>query len=692
MYDSIIRLDASTKLSTGIRAENISNKNWPEIDGLRAVAILLVIAFHAGVPQLSGGFVGVDVFFVISGFLITGLLAQELNRTGRIDILGFYARRVRRLLPALVLVLLFTLCAGAFLLVPVGQVQQLAQSAIAGAGFFANIFFWRRQSSYFAGAAEEMPLLHLWTLAVEEQFYIVWPLAMMAVTALARRLAQDPRPWLIASLVAVSLGSFLASWWLTPSYATLTFYTTPFRAWEFGLGALLALTGVGTATGEKRPDVAVGASLFLVVAGIVAVMASGLFFGGETVFPGAAAAVPALGATAILAGVRLGPGTAPARLLAAAPMVVIGKLSYSWYLWHWPLLALARAALPGQDSILRDIPLVLLALVLSALTFRYVEEPVRRRQPGPFAYARSSVAAGGGLMAACVFLAALLWGYADWRTGDDPILKAAARAVEEKAPVAADCGTFRLPFAGLAPDEACTIGKSGGSPFVLLWGDSHAHHYIPGFALWAAEASARLLPRTMGSCKPQITRPQEGLAPVAREGAASCVAFNDAVRASLPRLRAAGVTTVVLAGRWSVAGPLQKELGDWRADLAALITDLRSQGFSVVLFAETPPRGLPVPQCVARNGPSACDRPRAEVDAWRRPALTVLRALAAETDGVRLWDPIEEVCDHETCPAMRDGQVLYSDDSHLSVAGSRMLAPAIGQALEWPRGEKVSGE
>ena len=163
----------------------------PEIDGLRAVAILLVVGFHVGVPQLSGGFIGVDVFFVISGFLITGLLARELAVSGRIDILDFYARRARRLMPALTVVLVFTIAAGAILLNPVGQQPELAQSAMAASTFLANVFFWRSQSSYFAGPADSMPLLHLWTLAVEEQFYIVWPLTLMAVAAVARRWGRE---------------------------------------------------------------------------------------------------------------------------------------------------------------------------------------------------------------------------------------------------------------------------------------------------------------------------------------------------------------------------------------------------------------------------------------------------------------------------------------------------------------------
>jgi len=655
---------------------------WPAIDGLRAIAILLVVTFHAGVPQISGGFLGVDIFFVISGFLITGLLVREFAATGRIDILNFFGRRTRRLLPALAVVLLLTLCAAAVLLVPVGQQQNLAQSAIAASGFAANVYFWRGQSNYFASTAEELPLLHLWTLAVEEQFYIVWPITMVAVAVVARRWAREARPWIIVVLIGGSAVSFLASCWFALSHVTATFYMTPFRAWEFGLGALLALAFRGIA-GRKEKAAMSSAGGVLVAVGLAAVFVAAISLSGNT-FPGVAAVLPVLGTATIIAGIQLDASAAPVRFLASAPMVAIGKLSYSWYLWHWPLLALVRASVPGQASIMRDIGLVLVALVLSALTFRYVEEPVRRRRPGPFASSATSVAAGGGLMAATACFAALLWAGADWRVGRDPVLQAAETALSEKADLSAACMNFRLPFTGLAPDEACTLGNGDVGPFVLLWGDSHAHHYIPGLVQWAEEHAGRLLPRTMGGCQPQIRKVDAETSGVARLVAESCAAFNAAVRATLPSLGKSGVSQVILAAQWPVAAKYRHDFGDWKADLRVLLEELIALGFEPIIFADVPLPGSFVPYCVARAGAQGCERPRADVDAERASTLAILRSLTDEIHGLRVFDPIDELCRFDKCLAMLDGRVLYSDASHLAVAASRMLAPAIAAALVSP--------
>lgn len=672
----IVPTAAATHLAAkgAASAEPSAHANIPAIDGLRAIAILIVVGFHVGLPQLQGGFVGVDVFFVISGFLITWLLARELGATGRIDILDFYARRARRLLPALAVVLAATLAAGAVLLVPVGEQQELAKSAMAAAGFVANVFFWRSQSSYFAGPSDEIPLLHLWTLAVEEQFYIAWPLVMIAIGAVVpRRAAQTPA--IMAALVAVSLASFAACWWLTPARQTLTFYTTPFRAWEFGAGALIALAGLGA----RRAAVVTAplASLVagtMVAGGLAAILIAAVVFDRTTVFPGVAAALPVLGTAAIIAGLGLSPTTGPARLLAATPMVTIGKLSYSWYLWHWPLLALARVSMPGPN-LMRDLGLVLAALALSALTYRFVEEPVRRHKPWPFRTRGMSVLAGVGLMLAVAAAAGALWAMASWRTAHDPVLRAATRALEEKAAIPLECTNFRFAFDGLAPAERCVLGRAPSGPIVLLWGDSHAFHYVPAVQAWADANGARLLPRAAGACKPHMASAR------AARTALGCVAFNQAVRESLAQLKSAGGTTVVLAARWSVPSQLQSGLGDWNGDLRNLVALVRGVGLKVVLVAETPGRKSATPQCVARQGAAACGRARADVDAERAAALATLQAIARDVEGVILYDPINEVCTATDCPAMRDGVVLFSDDSHLSVAASKRLAPSMGRVL-----------
>ena len=649
---------------------------FPAIDGLRAIAILLVVAFHAGVPHVGGGFIGVDVFFVLSGFLITGLLAREIENTGRIDLLDFYARRARRLLPALTLVLIATLIAGSVLLVPVGEQQNLAKSAIAASGFLANIFFWRTQSSYFAGPSEEIPLLHLWTLSVEEQFYIVWPLALIAIAAITHRRAGWTRRAIVVALTLASIASLAACVWFTPSRQALTFYTVPFRAWEFGAGALLAF--VPFAAHGRALDLC-GAAL--VISGLAAVIGSAFLFDSGTTFPGVAAALPVLGTAAAIAGVRGSPDAWPARALASLPMVTIGKLSYSWYLWHWPLLALGRANAMGEHSASRDALLVLLALALSAATFRWVEEPARRSKIGPFAGAVSSVVAGLVLMLASASLAGFVWGRAEQRVAGDSLLRAADRALSEKVEIPLGCTHFRLPFAGLAPAENCTTGPIDGNPSLMLWGDSHAHHYLPGLRAGSQNAGARVVPRTMGACKPHVEDVPTDLPGNVKGAARSCVEFNMAVLASLPSLRASGFNVVAIAARWSVPSELQYGLGNWAQPLEQRVREIRAAGLRVVLLAETPRPRHATPVCVARRGADACARSRTDVDAERAAALAVLRKLADAIDGVSVFDPVDAICTQDRCPVVHDGVVLYSDHSHLSVAGSRLLALSLAKAL-----------
>ncbi|MGJ0513397.1 acyltransferase family protein [Methylocystis sp.] len=651
------------------------------IDGLRAIAILLVVGFHAGIPGFSGGFVGVDVFFVISGYLITGLLFRELCVTGRIDILDFYARRARRLLPALAVILAATLMGGTVLLLPFGEQQDLAKSAIAASAFTANIFFWRTQSDYFAGPSDEFPLLHLWTLAVEEQFYIVWPLLMLVVAWLfARRRPNSLAPTLIVVISLLLLVSFLGCFYFTPRRFVMVFYNMPFRAWEFAVGACSFFMASSPFARQGRIS-QVGASL-LAIGGVAAIAVAGMVFDRGTLFPGFNAALPVFGAAAVIMGLALHPTTIVGRMLGSSPMVGIGMLSYSWYLWHWPLLALARADALGETSLTCNVALVGGAFLLSLLTFFFVEEPVRRRRPWPFGNSASSAIAGIVLMVSTAAGASVLWYTAEVRLAADSKLQAAQRAVIEKAGVQAQCGNFRFEFDGLPPHETCTLGSiSAGAPLYLLWGDSHAFHFVPAFSAWALRANARVLPRASGACKPYLTTIDARLDEKHREAARNCIAYNKAVLAELPQLKAIGATAVVLAARWSVPSDLQASLGDWVPALKHTIARIHDAGLNVVLMAEVPRPLSRVPQCVARRGADACARPRVDVERERAAATSILTSFARDVPGVRVVDLAAELCGEEVCHVVRDGILTYSDDSHLSVAASTGLASAIGRFL-----------
>jgi peptidoglycan/LPS O-acetylase OafA/YrhL len=636
------------------------------IDGLRAIAIIPVVAFHVGVPLFSGGFVGVDVFFVISGFLITRLLFRELSQTGRIDVLNFYARRVRRLLPALGVVLVITLVVGLVYLTPAGEQQELSSSTLAAAGFASNFYFWRTQTGYFAGPSDQLPLLHMWTLAVEEQFYIVWPITMIVVALLARRLSYQKA--IVVTLFVGSLASFVGCWIITASRPTAAFYLTPFRAWEFGVGGLLVFL-----PGWLRYSRLLRVCSF---AGAAAIATSVLLYNAHTEFPGAAAVLPVFGAAAIILGSLS--HTLVSRLLATQPMITVGKWSYSWYLWHWPLLAIGRSVALGEHDLLRDIVLAGVALMLSAATFRWVEEPIRRGRPWPFKLRGTTVATGAMILVSISVMAVSSRLVADANARSNLLVAAALAAQSDTVTLPVECAHFKLPFAGLAPIERCTMGNSEG-PLVVLWGDSHAHHFIPGLVDVVNRERLRLLPRVMGACPPVTLT--EGDISDTLEGS-SCISFNRAVIESLPRLKVAGATVVILAARWFVSefwAP--SEAAAYRA-LAETVESLQKAGLQVVLFADVPGYSYSVPQCIVRKGPQGCRRPRPEVNNERASAMRVLAHITTAFPGVKLWDPIDEMCDEMHCMTVRQNHVLYRDSHHITASAARSMSDSMYKVLQ----------
>lgn len=646
-----------------------------DIDGLRAIAILMVVAFHVRLPGFSGGFVGVDVFFVISGFLITGLLVREQDRSGRIDILDFYARRGRRIVPALGLVLAAVMALGLVVLLPIGEQQSLATSVLAVTGFVSNLYFKTVQSDYFGPRADGLPLLHTWTLAVEEQFYLFWPLAlaMTAWLAGAARLGRRRLlAWLIAAGSLVSLAACVAVTWKWPQW---TFFVTPFRAWEFGAGALIALL-------PRDGGISPRWGVCLTLGGIAAIVAATVLFSDQTLFPGVAALLPVVGAAAVIAGGAAAPGAGLTRLLGSAPMVAIGKVSYSWYLWHWPLLALWSLVTLGERSLAAGLLLALLALVLAGLTWRFVEEPVRRRRPGPFATRGGAVVAGVAILAACAALAGGLRVWADHGARVSPQAAAAVAAMRSRTRALANC---ELPsaFRELPPAAVCRRGAQHPSTTVLLWGDSHARHLEPVLTAEAQAAGYAVLYRVKSGCRPRLSPPDRMFGANSFR-AVDCLAFSREVLDSLPAARAEGVAGVAIAARWE-ARP-----DHWRENLTEIVARLRARGLRVLLLADVPQYPFDVPACIARRGWTACDLDRAVVDAGRADEVRFLRSLAGSDPGVAFWDPVDTMCSSTVCSPVREGAVLYGDGGHLSRSGALSLAEGLAPALDWVGGRTDS--
>src|SRR6056297_20083 len=352
-----------------------------DIDGLRALAVLPVLAFHAGLAPFSGGFVGVDVFFVISGYLIAGLILPRI-RAGRFSLLEFYERRARRLLPALFVVMAVSGALAAALFLP-AELREFGQSAVAATLFASNVLF-SRETGYFETEAALKPLLHTWSLGVEEQFYLLFPLLLMALAA-----RRAGRVALVPVLAALALASLALAAWAVPRAPAFAFYLLPTRLWELMLGALLA---VAPLPALRRRAVREAAA----AAGLAAILWAMLRYSEATPFPGPAALLPCLGAALVIHAGASGP-TAVSRALSLGPVVFVGLISYALYLWHWPVLVFAEYAAVRELTTVETGAALALSGVLAALTWRFVERPFRR-PAGPIGRpARGAGAAGPGV-------------------------------------------------------------------------------------------------------------------------------------------------------------------------------------------------------------------------------------------------------------------------------------------------------
>src|SRR5258706_5013204 len=477
-----------------------------DIDGLRAIAVLAVAFDHARLPGFAGGYVGVDVFFVISGYLITQILTRELDR-GAFSVLGFYERRIRRIFPALFVVQLVTLAIGCWLLLP-DDLVALARSAVATTFFSANFLF-LAQAGYFEAASWTKPLLHTWSLAVEEQFYIVFPaLLLLARRRLGGRYVAPPIAAVFVSFVLCAVG--------TQNYREAAFYLAPTRAWELGLDCLLALGGERVALRKAARELAALAGLALIAYSVVA-------YGADTHFPGFATLPPVVGAALILwAGV--GGSSAVGRALSTRPAVFFGLISYSLYLWHWPLLVYATYYLVRPLTPLEASGVVALSTALAAASWRWVERPFRG--------ADSSIRTKPLFAAAAsVSLATAALGVGIAQSGGLPrrIDEKVSRYVETRAQPASlpercsrdETGTSHPPFTRALGDSPAA------DPSFVVWGDSHACMFAEEIGVLARRDARRGFFAWGGGCPPLL------LGPGASEGD-GCEAASERLLAALP--------------------------------------------------------------------------------------------------------------------------------------------------------------
>jgi peptidoglycan/LPS O-acetylase OafA/YrhL len=666
----------------------------PDIDGLRAIAVAIVVAFHAGVPGFTGGYVGVDVFFVISGYLITGLLVEELREKGTISLSRFYARRVRRLLPALALVLASTLLLGSVLLLAVaGEQQNLAKSALAAALSWSNIHFWLR-SNYFGTQADLIPLLHTWSLSVEEQYYLVWPTMLILLMLAASKRWAVFRRLLTTTLLLVGVAAFGISVHTTDTDPVAAFFLMPMRAWEFALGGALVLAAPAIA----RWPTFVRTLLFLI--GIVLIGIATVTLDGSVAYPGTAALWPTLGTVALIAAGG-GPGYAPVQgWLSSRGMVWIGQLSYSWYLWHWPLLSLARANDLGERDLARDVTIAFVSLGLAWLTYRYVEHPIRSRQYPGFRATRTTLLSGAAMSMVVVGCALTLGFIAQYSRAHpaDRQMRITADAVQDLPPATEIClEKQHARFGVLQHDRHCII-RPAAPVDIVLWGDSHANHWFPLMRAASSELDMNVQEFTRAACPPLV-----GVMPY-DEGRIDheCEHFNQAAVAEIERLAHAGLKGVVIASRWpaylgrpSPDGSLQARLSygevpldpqasedALRVGLANALERLERAGLRVLVVGSTPEFHYSVPQCLLRRPLQECAMPRAAVDERRGRSMLVVASTVA-SNHAHMFDPLHFFCDAAYCYPTRGHTVMFSDPQHLTAAGAPLLEPELVGDLRW---------
>lgn len=661
-----------------------------DIQGLRAVAVTLVLLFHAGVPGFSGGYVGVDVFFVLSGFLITGIIAEEVDRTGRLDLPRFYGRRVRRLLPAAALTTV-GVAVLTVLVLPVTRWADVAGDIAASSLYVVNWRLADRAVDYMAADEATSPLQHFWSLAIEEQFYIVWPALLAALLLLLRR--RMTRRVLASLLGVILVSSFSWSVVATAADGDRAYLITTTRVWEFAAGALLAGCAGSLARLGRPIRLAAG------WVGLGIILAAGMLFTPGTPFPGVAALLPVLGAVLVLAA-GLGDGTGELKVLTFSPMQDVGALSYSLYLWHWPLIVVAAARWGGDDgqlSISRSVLVVAAGVVPAWLSYKLVERPIhisRRIASSLRATAGVGlVAVGLGLASAYVVhslvpevrrldaseapgAAALVRSGDGWR--DSTLV-----ALEDVVPGPADahdsfdwtCETTRIGSASM--DECELFGENEGH-HVAAVGDSHLQHWLPAIRETARVEGWRLTVYVMQGC-PLISVD----IPFRDAPFVECAEWNRKVQQRLAE-RGFDVIIVGTLDRSAAyeAGELLK--GDKGRDVLVrgyveAWTQASEHSDRFVVIRSTPRSPVNPPECLAEASESIEECAFESPDVETAGAVTMRAARGVV--GADLLDMNDLVCPWTPCPAVVGGVLIYRDRAHLTSAYVETLAPMFADRL-----------
>lgn len=685
--------------SSGRRpAESTAGTFFGDIAGLRGVAVLLVVLFHAHVPFVTGGFVGVDIFFVISGFLITRILLREYESTGSLSFRGFYARRARRIIPAAALVIVVSII-GAALCMPLLKVFKQAIDLLAAAAQLANWHFITQNADYLAGAIDGSLATHFWSLSIEEQLYFVWPLAVFGAAALATRTAlrRIISVRIAVGLVvgAISVVSLIAALRLTVSDPALAYMATYSRAWQFGMGGLIAvIVPVMVAVRQRFPRISVVIAGVLGWLGLAGIVVAAVVIDAHTPYPGTAALLPTFAAAlVILAGQLAGPRGYPllaGSLLATFPLRFLGRVSYAWYLWHWPAIVLFETT-TGNSSWPSLVAVSGVALVIATLSTIFFEEPIihhrelRRNTSASISVGVTGVVVGLAVtMTAGVITvqvasrdtvanAALSYQSVFGQEASEPagpVVPNPFQAYDDR-PAPYDC---LIPVGDLDAGHSCVFGPADGIP-VALFGDSHADQWSEAVRAIGAAHGWQIHQFTKAACPAQNIPPQAGVPdPFAKP---ECADWRREALAQITDLE----PEIIIFSSLSTYIPDRVTADRAWTDT---LTTLRGTGARLIYIADTPYPGFQIADCMsgAMDNWHTCDF---ELDGFDRIEPIIDQQARGESTDITTIGVNDLLCDGNLCFAARNRILFYRDDSHLTATAAKVLEPALVRQLDEAR-------
>lgn len=635
----------------------------PEIDGLRAVSIIAVVLYHAGLSVVPGGFVGVDVFFVISGYLIIGRITDDiLNKSFSFS--DFWSRRALRILPSYLLVVIATAAVGGLVLVLPTEFERLSRE-IAWSSVMASNFLYLGQEGYFDAARDTKPLLHMWSLGVEEQFYIAAPIFLVALMWVQSRLNLSTRVRTIGVILMMAASFYLCTR-LTIGGRNYAFYMMPLRAWEFSLGAAAAYFS------SRIPHKAAG---MVAATGLAAIIVAAIVYGSKTPYPSYYAAIPSLGAALVIASCRTNSDTLTGAVLSSRPMVAIGLVSYAWYLWHWPLLTYVRIYNFGERHLEWDVPIVLISLGLACITYQFLERPISawRRRTGTLGWRPTYM----GLLA-CIIVIATAYPLGTLSTQTVP-----ASMLATKTGHLGDCDLRQT------KDLTNCFKHGQGDAKVLIFGDSQTDASTKMINEMTTKRGAVLFGFGSGGC-PSI------LVDVRNQDAAAskrCQHYRKNLAEALEGIDS--IDAAILYSRWDIYGVTFNYgfIGEGNQD-DLFITGLQntfdlllSKGADrILVIGPTPTLKHSAPNCIPRanrRGDNRCSLPLDDYRNQRALAMVRLQKAIAGYPAARLLDPEDAFCQAGFCRAGDETSVWFNDTNHLSDFGAKRLIEKNAILFDW---------